>query len=210
MKRHTFFAAVLVVLMLWAPSADAQGKGNKGPGGLKVTAAEFDPQHDCDAEAAWIKGIGLTAPDDPTAYALLMHKLCSTDTNAAAFGLISGVKGELLISPLGFDFKNQNSGFVAHCGAGAPRFNVSMSDGSFHFLGGCANGTLTESPRGTGWTQVRIDPQNPAQAFPIVPLNATIVSISLVFDEGSDSDPNGSPEIVIDNIFINGKFATRP
>lgn len=57
---------------------------------------------------------------------------------------------------------------------------------------------------------LRPEPQNPAHAFPPLPVNATIVSIVLVFDEGSDQDPDGSPEIVLDNIFINGKFATRP
>ena len=57
---------------------------------------------------------------------------------------------------------------------------------------------------------MRFDPQSPFQTFPAIPTNATIVSIALVFDEGSDQDPNGSPEIVLDNIFINGRFATRP
>jgi hypothetical protein len=210
MNRLTFLSIALAIVMTWAPSVAAQGK-NKG-NVLKVQAAEFDPQHDCDANAAWVKGIGLTAPDDVFAYGLLLHKLCSTDTNAAAFGLISGVKGQTLIGPnsIGFDYKNTNGGFAAHCGAGAPRFNVSLSDGSFHFVGGCANGTHTPSIRGTGWTEVRFNPQDPTQAFPPLPTNASIVSISLVFDEGSDQDPNGSPEIVLDNIFINGQFATRP
>lgn len=222
MKRESLFSEVntsrlipivaLAVLMAMtlATNGAAQG-GNSAK--FKVTAAEFDPQHDCDAAAEWVKGIGLTGPDDRFAYGLLMHKLCSTDTNAAAFGLISGVKGQLLIGPdaLGFDYKDQNGGFVAHCGAGAPRFNVSLSDGSFHFIGGCSNGTKTSpSPRGTGWTQVRFNPQDPNQSFPVCPTNATIVSIALVFDEGSDQDPNGSPEIVLDNIFINGRFVTKP
>lgn len=208
-----WFPITMFTLMfgvVWVATGAAQRGG--GSSGFKVQATEFDPQHDCDAAAAWVKGIGLTAPNDSFAYALLMHKLCSTDTNAAAFGLISGVKGETLLgaNALGFDYKNVNGGFSAHCGAGAPRFNVSMSDGSFHFVGGCSNGTPSPSSRGTGWTQVRFDPQNPAQAFPVIPVNTTIVGISLVFDEGSDQDPNGSPEIVLDNIFINGRFATRP
>ncbi len=198
----------LVLALSWTTNIGAQSNSAK----FKVQAAEFDPGHDCDAAATWVKGIGLTGADDKFAYGFLMHKLCSTDTNAAAFGLISGVKGETLIGPnaLGFDYKDVNSGFVAHCGAGAPRFNVSMSDGSFHFIGGCSNGTKSPSPRGTGWTQVRFDPQSSLQAFPPVPMNATIVSIALVFDEGSDQDPNGSPEIVLDNIFINGRFAGKP
>jgi hypothetical protein len=190
--------------------ANAQGKG--GSDFLKVQAAEFDPKHTCDAEAKWVKNIGLTAPNDAFAYALRLHKLCSTGVNAASFGLISGVKGQTLIGPnaLGFDFKDVNGGFVAHCGAGAPRFNVSLSDGTFHFIGGCSSGTHQVSPRGTGWTEVRFDPQNPSHAFPVVPTNATVVSIALVFDEGPETDPNGSPEIVLDNIFVNGKFGTRP
>ena len=211
----SFVAPVLILLcsagmlrLSWRSLA--QGKGNANV--LKVQATEFDPGHDCDANAAWVKGIGLFAADDSFAYGFLMHKLCSTDTNAASFGLISGVKGQTLIGPdaLGFDYKDSNNGFTAHCGAGAPRFNVSMSDGSFHFIGGCANSTRTADTPATGWTRVRFDPQNSTQAFPVVPTDATIVSISLVFDEGSDSDPNGSPEIVLDNIFINGRYATRP
>ncbi len=220
MKRESLFsefkvgrllpivALALVIAMTWATDGTAQGGGNR----LRVRAAEFDPDHVCDAAAAWVKGIGL-GTEDRFAYGLLMHKLCSTETNAAAFALISGVKGELLIGPdaLGFDYKDVNGGFTAHCGAGAPRFNVSLSDGSFHFIGGCSNGTKTSpSPNGTGWTQVRFNPQDPNQAFPVVPTNATIVNIALVFDEGSDQDPNGSPEIVLDNIFVNGKVAGKP
>src|SRR5262245_47121664 len=202
---------VVATMLTWTTDGAAEGKG-QGKADLSVRAAEFDPEHQCDAAAAWVRNIGLTASNDAFAFALLMHKLCSTETNAAAFGLISGVKGELLIGPnaLGFDYKDVNEGFVAHCGAGAPRFNVSLSDGSFHFIGGCANGGHSESPRGTGWAQVRFQPQDTAPAFPPLPTIATIVSIALVFDEGSDQDPNGSPEIVLDNIFINGKFATRP
>ncbi len=222
MKRESLFsevktsrlipmvALVALMAMTLATNGAAQG-GNSAK--FKVTAAEFDPQHDCDAAATWVKNIGLTAADDKYAYGFLMHKLCSTDFNAAAFGLISGVKGQLLIGPdaLGFDYKDQNGGFAAHCGAGAPRFNVSLSDGSFHFIGGCSNGTQSPSPRGTGWTQVRFDPQaDNIQAFPGVPTNATIVSISLVFDEGSSAQFNGSPEIVLDNIFVNGRFAGKP
>jgi hypothetical protein len=208
-------ALVLIPLSLAIVMVGSTASGGPGKGGnaLKVTATEFDPQHDCDANAAWVKNIGLPAPDDAFAYGLLMHKLCSTDDNAAAFGIISGAKGQALIGPdsIGFDYKDFNSGFQAHCGAGAPRFNVSMSDGSFHFLGGCSNGTKSPSPRGTGWTQVRFNPQDSTQCFPIIPTNTTIVSISLVFDEGSDTPGfGGSPEIVLDNIFINGRFATRP
>jgi hypothetical protein len=208
--RVGLIVAVTAIVMAPLVVGSAHGKGPSND--LKVQAAEFDPQKRCDARAAWVKGIGLFAPNDAFAYALVMHKLCSTETNAAAFGLISGVKGQTLIGPeaLGFDYKNVNGGFMAHCSAGAPRFNVSMSDGSFHFIGGCGNGTQTPDTPATGWTRVRFDPQNASQSFPAVPTNATIVSIALVFDEGPEIDPNGSPEIVLDNIFVNGRFASRP
>jgi hypothetical protein len=218
MKRTCLFliAAAVMLGTVAVSSAGAAAGGNTNSGGLKVAATEFDPQHNCDANAAWIKNIGLQfAPagqTDPFAYGFLMHKLCSTDTNAAAFGVISGAKGQFLNTPgaLGFDYKKQNGGFLAHCGAGAPRFNVSMTDG-FHFIGGCNNGTKTDpSPRGTGWVQVRFDPQDPNQAFPTVAPSATISSISLVFDEGSDQGAGGSPEIVLDNIVLNGTMAVKP
>jgi hypothetical protein len=209
-RRVVLIGALACAVVTLSIVGSAQGKGPSND--LRVQAAEFDPQKRCDAKATWTKGIGLFAPNDAFAYALVMHKLCSTETNAASFGLISGVKGQTLIGSeaLGFDYKNVNGGFVAHCGAGAPRFNVSMSDGSFHFIGGCANGTQTPDTPATGWTRVRFDPQNASQAFPPVPTNATIVSIALVFDEGPETDPNGSPEIVLDNIFVNGRFASRP
>ena len=199
----------LAIGMFWAASSIAQNRS--GAKVLKVQGTEFDPQHICDAEATWVRGIGLFAPDDSFASGFLMHKLCATTTNAAAFGLISGATGQTLIGEaLGFDYKNVNGGFLAHCGSGAPRFNVSMSDGSFHFIGGCANGTKTPETPATGWTRVRFDAQSGSQAFPFVPLNATIVNISLAYDEGSDTPGfDCSPEIVLDNIFINGRFVTR-
>ena len=203
--------SIAVIVLGGAPVSGA-GKNNA----LKVRGAEFDPARGCDASAAWIRGIGmLFAPpgqSDKFAHGFLMHKLCATEFNAASFGLISGVSGEFLNTPgaLGFDFKDVNAGFMAHCGAGAPRFNASMTDG-FHFIGGCGNGTFTPSPRGTGWTQVRFDPQSGTQAFPPVDPSATILSLNLVFDEGGDSgDFDGSPEIVLDNIVVNGRMVVGP
>ena len=202
--RVRVVATVSLAIVLLGRIVAGQG------GAVRIKGAEFDPAHVCDASADWVRNIGLTSGNDKFAFAFLMHKLCSTETNAASFGLISGVKGESLVDPIGFDFKNVNGGFTAHCGAGAPRFNVTMTDG-FHFIGGCSNGTMQPSPRGTGWTEVRFDPTNPGQAFPPVAAFATIQSIQLVFDEGPDTPGmNGSPEIVLDNIFINGRMVTRP
>jgi hypothetical protein len=202
-------AAFVLLMAVGGPAAAA-------PAAIKVTGAEFDPDRVCDARAGWVRNIGLAfAPSgqrDRFASGFLMKKHCSTATNAASFGLIRGAEGGFLntADALGFDFKDSNGGFLAHCSAGAPRFNVSMTDG-FHFIGGCGNGVqVSPSPRGTGWTQVRFDPQDAAQAFPPVSPSATIISIALVFDEGADSGTSSSPEIVLDNIVVNGNMAVAP
>jgi hypothetical protein len=50
---------------------------------------------------------------------------------------------------------------------------------------------------------------SPAQAFPPIPPGSTVLSISILYDEGTDTptiqDPNGVDLAVIDNIFISDK-----
>ena len=70
-----------VVATLWIVGS-AQGKGPSSV--LKVQGAEFDPQRQCDAKAAWVKGVGLFADNDAFAYGFLMKKLCSTAGNVPA------------------------------------------------------------------------------------------------------------------------------
>jgi hypothetical protein len=133
---------------------------------------------------------------------LLLSKNGPTPDCSAAGATIKGVKGMVVTSPfvLGFDFRNGN-----HCGAGAPRFNITTDHGSFFsFLGGCSNSTLTPAPQDpTAWTRARIDVFNPAQAFPVLVPGMTITSLEIVFDEGTDS---GNGLAIIDNIFINGRY----
>jgi len=131
---------------------------------------------------------------------LLLSKDGPTPDCSAAGADITNVKG-IKLSELGFDINNGT-----HCGAGAPRFNVVTSDNVLHFLG-CSAGTKTFAPQDpTAWARVRIDPSNPAQAFPTPVLpSTTIVSISIIFDEGTDTSPPVPPSglAVIDNIDIN-------
>jgi hypothetical protein len=111
-------------------------------------------------------------------------------------------------SHLGFDYRNGS-----HCGAGAGRFNLTVKNGSvqtLHFVGGCSNdSTPTPAPQDPGqWTRVRFELTNPAEAFPPVPVGSTIVSISILYDEGTDTvlvtDPMGIGLAVIDKIDIDG------
>lgn len=153
--------------------------------------------------AAWVKDIGLADEKGHDSEGLILSKNGPSTDCSAAGATLKGVQGITLIE-IGFDIRNGG-----HCGAGAPRFNVVASDG-FHFLGGCANATQTPNFPQPGWTRIRIDPSNAAQAFPepIAP-GATIVSIDIVFDEGVEVGPDFSGMAIIDNISVNGVLVGR-
>lgn len=179
--------------------------------------------------AAWLGGMGLpdnggsnAAPapafndapnkDDPH-YGLLLSKNGNSAVCASAGAVIVGVKGTVLgvDAALGFDYRNG-----AHCGAGAPRFNLvtknpTTNEQTFHFVGGCANGTKEPAPQDEDeWTRVRITLANPAQTFPPVAAGSTILSLTIIHDEGTENpgveDPRGVGLSVVDNIFINGEY----
>jgi hypothetical protein len=106
---------------------------------------------------------------------------------------------------LGFDYRNGT-----HCGAGAPRFNVTTSDGTTHFYG-CAAGAKTPAPQDPAeWTRVRL---TIAQGFPPLLPGDSIREISIIYDEGTDTpgveDPRGVGLSVLDNIDVDGDLITR-
>src|SRR5438445_153859 len=76
----------------------------------------------------------------------------------------------------------------SHCVAGAPRFQLLTSDNVLHFVGGCANGTKSAAQQDpTHWTTVRFNPSgNPGLFVPPLAQGATIKSLSMIFDEGTD------------------------
>ena len=190
-----------------------------GPGGARADSPAFKAKPftfvgaagDCGTgypagsdivDAAWQTHQGL--PDaGKSDHALYLAKLGLTTDCSAAGAVIDGVSG-ITLTEIGFDIRDSG-----HCGAGAPRFNVSATDG-FHFLGGCANGAKTPNTPATGWTRVRIDPTDPAQAFPPIAANATILSIAVLFDEGTDTGPDFTGSAFIDNIDINGVLIGKP
>ena len=152
--------------------------------------------------AAWVDNMGLPDSKGNDSEGLFLSKNGPTTDCSAAGASLKGVKG-ITLTEIGFDIRNGG-----HCGAGAPRFNVQATDG-FHFLGGCANGTQTPNTPQAGWTRVRIDPSNPAQAFPPIAPGAKIVSIDIVFDEGVDAGPDFSGFAELDNIDVNGVLVGR-
>ena len=170
--------------------------------------------------SAWLTGMGLpdngssnvtpsTPPNRDPHYGLLLSKNGATADCAAAQATITGAQGTVITLTTEFGFDYRNGG---HCGAGAPRFNVTTSDNPnvVHFAG-CAGGTRTPAPQDPAqWSRVRFVP---AQFFPPIVPGTRIVSIGIVFDEGTDNpsldDPNGVGLAVIDNIDVNGKLITQ-
>jgi len=173
--------------------------------------------------AAWLGGMGLpdnggqnsnpaNLTDNPNKKdrhsGLLLSKNGPTPDCSSAGARIRGVSGMIVTATfeLGFDYRNGG-----HCGAGAPRFNVTTTTG-FSFAGGCANGIQTAAPQDPAqWTRVRIFPTLAGQGFPPIPVGSQIASISILYDEGTDTannDTQGVGLAVIDNIDINGQLIT--
>ena len=215
--------AALVGLLPGSAVADDDNKVQAVPFTFVGTAAECAPAPAGShiVTAAWLRGMGLpdnggpnaTTPNDPHT-GLLLSKNGPTADCSSSGARITGVKGMTVDAAFTLGFEYRNGG---HCGAGAPRFNVVAKLGSaaetFHFVGGCSNET---TPSGAGqdpaqWTRVMFQTSNPAESFPIIPIGSKIVSISILYDEGTDTannDKQGVGLAVIDNIYINGQIIT--
>jgi hypothetical protein len=195
MSRLKLLALVAGVFVMFSSTAMAAG--------IKAKPGVYDPDNTGIITSRWITRVGL--PDSGKSnHAILLEKDGATATNAAAYVVIDGVEGMPVVE-FGYDIRNGS-----HCGAGAPRFNLEATDG-FHFLGGCANATLAPAPDDpTNWTRVRIDPFSPTQAFPPVTPGATIVSLTILFDEGTDTPLPGAGSALIDNIDVNGTLIGKP
>ncbi len=179
-----------------------------GPSGKahKLTAKPFvyDPDHTHIIVSAWRPHTGLPDTRGRSDFGLVLQKNGPTSTNAAAGAVIKGAKGETL-TELGFDYNA-----TGHCGAGSPRFNVTIGDKLYFF--GCAYGTHTDL--GNGWVQVRFSDKD---AYPQVggtpggAFGGVIKSITIIADEGTDITGQGTPgQSVIDNIDVNGTLIGKP
>ncbi|HEY6202854.1 MAG TPA: hypothetical protein VI056_07405, partial [Candidatus Limnocylindria bacterium] len=215
--------AALVGLLPGSAVADDNNKVQAVPFTFVGTAAECSPSPAGSriVTAAWLGGMGLpdnggpnaTTPNDPHT-GLLLSKNGPTADCSSSGARITGVQGMTVDAAFTLGFEYRNGG---HCGAGAPRFNVVAKLGTaaetFHFVGGCSNETTpigaTQDP--TQWTRVMFQTSNPAESFPVIPVGSKIVSISILYDEGTDTannDTQGVGLAVIDNIWINGKLIT--
>jgi hypothetical protein len=236
-RGFSVLAALVAIVLVAAPSVFARG-GDDGDRGRRLSADPWiyvGKANDCgDAypagsrivTSAWLGGMGLPDNGGDTAIngadntrrdphlGLLLNKNGPTPDCSSAGATINGVKGMTVDATfaLGFDYRNGT-----HCGAGAPRFNVTARPAPaatpeyFSFVGGCSNSVPTPAPQDPlEWTRVRAGVTLTGQAFLPIPVGYRIESIDIVYDEGTDtptvSDPMGVGLAVIDNIYVNGQF----
>ena len=190
MRRRVplLIAAASAAALAIAPAWGASGGTSK----LTLHPSGFGPH----SYAAWKGGQGEISPGDPSAQALYFQKMTSTTTNAAGVAVVNGVQG---LSPsdvgtLAFDWRMDG-----HCGAGAPRFNLTVDNGGADqtLFFGCAamhDDGQHNDQQGRPWDRRSADISN-------VP--GTIVSLAIVFDEGNDV---GQGFVYLDDIQVGNKI----
>jgi len=132
---------------------------------------------------------------------LVLLKTGPTPNIASGDAFITGIPPSgITLTELGYDIRKGS-----HCGAGAPRFNVQDSTGTNHFVG-CASPPPSSifSPAGAGWERRRWDATALAVAFPPILSTTVVKSITIIFDEGTDTPAGLLGGAVLDNIDING------
>ena len=208
---------------------------------FKVVPFTFDP-HNTDLVAAhWVDGAGCPTgatevlfnsvspfqllppsplrdpacptgdPKDKENAGLLLVKTGDTLNDASAGAVIKGVKG-ITLTELGYDIRTGS-----HCGAGAPRFNITTTTGKLYFLGCNSPAPTTMIPSSTGWKRLRWGTGAPGSVMAFLNGNTLeavtdpISKLSIVFDEAQDAmgGPDFSGFAVIDNIDINGTLVGR-
>ncbi|HKC19548.1 MAG TPA: hypothetical protein VKE27_07935 [Candidatus Dormibacteraeota bacterium] len=221
-----------------SPVLDANGNPVSDPNEQfhKVIPFVFDPGGTHLVESGWLDGTGCPLGADAACTTgdsndttlndgLLLVKTGATSNNAAAGAELKKVRG-ITLTELGYDIRKigaaNNAG--SHCGAGAPRFNVTTSN-AFFFIG-CQSPPATSQTTGNAWTRLRwgaggplvgfcVQTGGPSAACPasgaLVPVTGTVQRIEIIFDEGTDQ--SGGPDqfgaAFLDNIDVNGTMVGR-
>jgi hypothetical protein len=192
--------ALIALLAVGAPAGAA--KKTK----FKAKPWTFDPGATGIVSSKWVthQGLGDAGKSD---HALVLQKQGPTATVASAGASVSRVRN-LTLAELGFDYEGGG-----HCGAGAPRLNVTLTNGATFFFG-CAHGdvvgTMTDSQTDV-WNRVRFTnadafPQDGISVWPGFGV-AQVGSIDVLFDEGTDA---GVGFVRLDNVDVNGRLMGKP
>lgn len=144
--------------------------------------------------SAWRGSEGLPDSTGSKEQALYFQKFTTTPTFAAGVAVFKGFEGEPTTVASDLQFKWRMDG---HCGAGAPRFNVRIQTaiGPLTYFVGCAgmaSGPTTVDDHGRSWQEKSFVGDLPP---------GTIISLSLVFDEGTDV---GQGFVFLDDIRAGG------
>ena len=229
-RARTLALAVATFAVVLSPTAATRADN----GDFQVVPGVFDPANTDLVQAAWLSGIGCPTnagtsatggkkpdgsytdsacatgdPKDKDVEGLLLAKTGPTTNVAAAGAVLQGLPNFLRLTELGYDIRKPvdfSDPRGSHCGAGAPRFNVTTSDNVLHFVG-CASPPPVSQAVGNGWLRLR---WNPATAFPPITAAQTVTSIQIVFDEGQDTGPDLFGAAILDNIDVNGVLVGKP
>ncbi|HEX2026176.1 MAG TPA: hypothetical protein VHH92_07255 [Actinomycetota bacterium] len=209
MRRWTPVALALVALLAVGAPAGAAKKTK-----LKAKPWTFDPGATGIVSSKWVthQGLGDAGKSD---HALVLQKNGTTATVASAGAAVSKVKN-LVLTELGFDVEDGT-----HCGAGGPRYNVTLTDASVFFFG-CSHGDMAPfgaDSQGDPWTRVRftdadaVHAEGPTTTWPGFGV-AQVEAVHVVFDEGTDTVglPAGTTAglVRLDNLDVNGKLMGKP
>jgi len=140
--------------------------------------------------------------------ALYFQKMVATPVFAAGFAVIDGLQGQRANTLTALSWEHRTDGW---CGAGAPRWNVGVTDenGEHTIFLGCD--AAPHSPGGTdGWRSDSYSSADIAAALTaagVDPETATISSLAILFDEGTDVGPGF---VFLDNITVNTTVWTSP
>ncbi|HEY0528218.1 MAG TPA: hypothetical protein VGD02_05280 [Gemmatimonadaceae bacterium] len=227
MKALTILTTATVVLLVSAcadqtissPALNASqaSRAASANAGLKLHPDGFGPH----TIAAWRAHEGLPDSHGNADQALYLQKFTATETNAAAVARITGLEGQPLSALVGLSWEHRTDGW---CGAGAPRWDVIVSDQAGNrgviFLGcaaavhtpGSGPGWIRDSYPGLGGVAIASLPAtgftpafNPSDAL-------TISELLIVFDEGTTAGglPLGPGFVYLDNIVVNDQTWTSP
>src|SRR5207245_4012295 len=205
MTKLLALAPVAAVLLLAAcqepPSRAASGALALGPSfdvgggrsGMNLHPSGFG-RH---SYAAWKAHEGEPDARGNADQALYFQKMTVTTDFAAGVAVIDGLEGQPASALTALSWDHRNDGW---CGAGAPRWNVGLTDASGDHTVFLGCNAATHTGVGADWTQDSYsapDIQAAITAAGVDAANATIRSLAIVFDEGTDVGPGF---VFLDNI----------
>jgi hypothetical protein len=152
--------------------------------------------------AFWDHSVGNPSPS------IMLQKLGATSNCASAgVDIITPLEGGPVsaLTELNYDYRNGE-----HCGAGAPRFNIQTNAGTAQLLG-CNTVVGTKTPSSTpGWTHVEFNAADIAASLATTPGAVTLQDLYIIFDEGTDTGPDFTGTIHLDNISVNNQVVGDP